>query len=87
LSVCPNPFNPTVEIEFEVERVCHVNLSIYDTEGRLVTTLLNRTLLPGAHRRVWAGTSSGGEPVSSGVYFCKLTLEGAETTSKLVCIR
>ena len=43
----PNPFNPSTRIAFSVPSGMHVDLSIYDTNGRLVEQLINDFKLAG----------------------------------------
>ncbi len=64
----PNPFNAQTVIEFEVPYVSSVKLSIYDIQGRLVATLLDRPYPEGKHH-----ISFDGEDLSSGIYFARLT--------------
>ncbi|MBC8183570.1 T9SS type A sorting domain-containing protein [candidate division KSB1 bacterium] len=37
----PNPFNPTTEITFALPKAESVKLSIYNTNGQLIRTLVN----------------------------------------------
>jgi hypothetical protein len=83
----PNPFNPTVTIPFELRRDGDATLSIFDVSGRLVKTLLSEWTQRGVHTAGWDGTGSGGEPVSSGIYFCRLSADGSSTTRKIVLIK
>lgn len=45
----PNPFNPSTTISFSVEQSGHVTLEVFDAQGRLVQTLMNRTVTAGSH--------------------------------------
>jgi hypothetical protein len=66
----PNPFNPSTSIEFSMPKAEPVTLSIYDLNGRLVSTLINnQTYLPGKHRIQWDGCDQTGNTVPSGMYF------------------
>lgn len=64
-----------------------VELSIYDTAGRLVVELVNETLPAGRHQAVWNGLNGRGRPVESGVYFARLGHAGGYLTRKLVLVR
>ncbi len=64
-----------------------VRLSIYDTSGRLVKTLVDSEQPVGLHIVMWRGVDSNGIAVSSGVYFCRLEWEGQSHTRKLVLVR
>jgi len=77
----PNPFNPSTEISFEIKKSGPVSLQIYDIKGVLIKTLVNSNIRSGAHRITWDGTNENTQPVSSGVYFARLT-QGEKSVSK-----
>jgi hypothetical protein len=83
----PNPFNPTTTIRFEIEMRQHVRLRIYDVSGRLVRTLVDRAVEPGANLVNWDGESQSGGEVSSGVYFAHIQTSSQVATRKMVLIR
>jgi len=65
---CPNPFNPSTAIRYEVPFECHVRLVVYDILGREIVVLRNGIVSAGIHNIVWNGTGKNGMNVSSGVY-------------------
>jgi hypothetical protein len=83
----PNPFNPTTTIEYSIMNDSHVNLSIYNVNGQLVSTLVDELKVGGAHKTVWDGRNNRGKPVASGVYFYKLRTSGFTKSKKLVILR
>lgn len=83
----PNPFNPRVTIPFKIRRDGFVALSIYDVSGRLVKNVLNGWERRGTNAANWDGTSDSGAPVSSGVYFCRITAAGFSATQKIVLLK
>jgi len=83
----PNPFNPTTTIAYSVRIKTPVRLNIYNVAGQLVRTLVDEEKQPGVtYRVVWDGSSNAGQPVSSGVYFYRLTTKGFEQTRKMVLL-
>ena len=68
----PNPFNPDTRIDFTIPANEHVNLSIYNLEGRLVKTLINQAMISGKHIANWDGTNEIGAKVSTGMYIYQL---------------
>jgi flagellar hook assembly protein FlgD len=68
----PNPFNPATTISFSVAGKDHVKFNVYESLGRLVTTLIDREMSPGNYSTAWAGVSARGAKVASGVYFLRL---------------
>ena len=83
----PNPFNPGTTVTFELPGYSQVDLSVYDTSGRLVKTLLRAGVHSGRHEVDWDGTNSAGNPVASGIYFCRLSANGRVGTRRMVMMR
>jgi hypothetical protein len=83
----PNPFNPVTTVTFSMPLTATVDLAVYDVSGRRVATLASGSFDQGRHEAVWDGTSSSGEPVASGIYFCRLSALGEERSSKMVLLK
>ncbi len=69
----PNPFNPSTSIPFSLQSRAKVSITIYDLLGREVKVLVNEFFDGGEHETVWDGAGRRGDPVSSGIYFCRMT--------------
>jgi hypothetical protein len=78
----PNPFNPTTRIEFNVEKQGLVNLAVYNINGELVATLVNKILNPGLQTMTFDGAG-----LSSGVYFYKLTMGDQVISKKMTLMK
>lgn len=83
----PNPFNPTTEIEFGLERSGRLQLSIFDVSGRLVRSLVQASLPAGQHLVTWDGRDSANQPSAAGVYFARLTVASDTFQKKLVLVK
>ncbi|UCF05046.1 MAG: T9SS type A sorting domain-containing protein [bacterium] len=84
----PNPFNATIVLEFHLPRDGVIQLRVYDSAGTCIRTLMDDYCRAGMYRRTWNGRNDSDKIVSSGVYFCKLTIDGAEQiTRKVVLLR
>ncbi len=83
----PNPFNPETEIRFELAAPSDVSITVFDAAGRLVRTLEDAHRPAGVHSVRWNGRGDGGEPVSSGVYFYRMTTPAFEQTRKMVLLK
>ena len=80
----PNPFNPSTTIEYGLplrHTDQQVSIRVYDINGRLVNTLVNRQQAAGWHSIVWNGKNNLGSQVSSGVYLVRVI---AGTEVKLI---
>jgi len=84
----PNPFNPQTRIEFALPAAGRVSLSVYDVDGRLVTTLLSDVAYgSGTFSTEWNGTNAEGRKVASGVYFYRFTAGAFGDTGRMVLIK
>ncbi|MCP4544979.1 MAG: T9SS type A sorting domain-containing protein [bacterium] len=83
----PNPFNPKTTIRFTLNEAERVNLSIFDTRGRLVRHLLLQEMPAGEHAVSWNGTDVMGRPAVSGVYFARLQAGGVELNQRMVMLK
>jgi len=83
----PNPFNPQTEIRFSLPEHSHVNLSIYNTAGQKVATLLDRSMPAGEHVARWSGIGDNGRNVATGVYFYRLLAEDFSDSKKMVLLK
>jgi hypothetical protein len=83
----PNPFNPSTTIVFDMPAAGAANLSVYNLKGQLVKTLANENKPAGRHSFTWDGTDSLNRPVSSGIYFYRLTAAGHTESKKMVLVK
>jgi hypothetical protein len=83
----PNPFNPATTITFGLRKCSHVSLSIYDSSGRLVRSLIDGNCDAKLHRIEWDGTDDGGRPLASGIYFYTITAGDFVQARKMVLLR
>ena len=83
----PNPFNPTTTISFSIPSETHVQVSVYDITGRLITNLVNGNLSEGYHDVIWDATDMFGSNVSAGLYIYSLQAEGVSLTRKMVLMK
>jgi len=78
----PNPFNPTTAVRYELPRAARVVLDIVSVTGALVRRIDAGVPGAGAHEAVWDGTSESGTRVASGVYFCRLIVDGVAVDAR-----
>ena len=67
--------------------VTHVDLAIYDVQGRRVRALLNGAVPAGTSRVTWDGRDAAGHPVRSGMYFARLLCPHAQRVARVPLIR
>jgi hypothetical protein len=83
----PNPFNPETSISFVLPSAAPVRLEIFDVEGRLVSTLVDRTMPSGRHQFRWDGLDRRGAPVATGTYFYRLTAGKRSLSRKMLLLK
>ena len=64
-----------------------VELSIYNINGQLMTTLVNADLEAGVYNSVWNGFDSNGAAAASGVYLMQLKTSSEVITNKITLLR
>jgi len=88
LSNYPNPFNPITIIEFSVQNDSNVELVVFNIKGQNIKTLVQHEFTAGLHSINWDGNNDSGHPVSSGIYYYKLSLNGkTEAINKCLLLK
>ncbi|MDY6915893.1 MAG: choice-of-anchor J domain-containing protein [Candidatus Cloacimonadota bacterium] len=83
----PNPFNPTTAIEFSLPQNSKVELTIYNSKGQKIKTLINSNLSAGEHVIYWDGKDENGDAMSSGVYLYMLKNGNKRLTNKMLLMK
>ena len=78
----PNPFNPSISINFSLEKDQSILLQIYDMKGQLVSTLIDKKVSSGNHTSTWRPYNTG-----SGVYFIQLSNGNTAQTEKVIYLK
>jgi hypothetical protein len=78
----PNPFNPTTNIEYILPKSGNVKLAVYDLNGKLVSTLVDRFEQAGEY-----SINFNAGNLTTGVYFYKLQTDEFEETKKMVLVK
>ena len=82
LKTYPNPFNPSLNIEYHMEKSSNVKISIYDINGRLIDSILDVFQSAGNHKINW-----NSKDISTGVYIVKLSLGSNTYTQRVVLLK
>jgi hypothetical protein len=80
--IYPNPFNPTTEIQITLPISEHATLKAFDTQGRLVQTLLSGTYTAGRYNVTWDAAS-----LPSGIYMLTLQQGHNRISQKAVLLK
>jgi len=86
LSAYPNPFNPIITIQLELQNITQTNMNvevnIYDINGRFIQTLLENSIESGVHRIEWRPQN-----ISSGIYIVSLQTEIGIKNQKVLYLK
>ncbi|MCP4634767.1 MAG: T9SS type A sorting domain-containing protein [candidate division Zixibacteria bacterium] len=80
----PNPFNSTTNITYNLYVPADVKIDIYNIKGQKVASILDDYQSAGTRYYTWSGTSDDGQPVGSGIYFCRLQVGDNMKIQKMV---
>jgi len=80
LSAYPNPFNPSLNIDFFIQYSGNVSLQVYDVAGKLVEELLSNEFKAfGSHVIMWSPNN-----LTSGKYIVRLSVNGNQIATQKV---
>jgi hypothetical protein len=84
MAISPNPFNPVCAISIELIKSAHVKLSVINSRGQLVETIMNGALGAGQHRLVW---NTDAQQTAAGIYIIRMETAGKSVERKAVLSR
>ncbi len=84
---CPNPFNPSTEIRYQMSELRHVRLTVFDFLGREVAVLVDEEKPAGYHAVRWDASR-----MPSGIYFYRISVRSAsgqrfQETNRMVLLK
>lgn len=83
----PNPFTSRTAIRFALVRSADVRLSVYNSLGQDVRSLVSDNLSAGTHEVSWDGRDAGGKRVAAGMYFYRLQAGSTSEIRKMTLLR
>ncbi len=78
----PNPFNPQTVIKFDLPSASFVSLTIYNSLGEKVSTLINEQLNPANYSITFNAVN-----LPSGIYICSLVTENNFANNKMIFLK
>ena len=82
LTVYPNPFNPEINICFELEKPGYILLEVYNIKGQRVCILISDEFTAGKHLVTWNASEQ-----SSGIYLLQYQSENIIETRKIILLK
>jgi photosystem II stability/assembly factor-like uncharacterized protein len=83
----PNPFKQTTAINYQLTKPGLVNITVYNTVGQLVKTLVKAYHQPGSYSVNWDCQGNDRHKVANGIYMVRLESNGRAVTNKMVVVR
>ncbi len=83
----PNPFNAGTMIEFDLENMSTVTLSIYNMLGQKVYESAPTLKPVGRNAILWNGRNNDGGKVSSGAYFYRVKAGGKSADGRMMFVK
>ena len=81
-SIYPNPFNPIINIEYELSVPAAIQIEIYNIKGQQIYKINEGYKFPGIYSAVW-----NGENYPSGMYVITLEIEPTLLTKKMILLK
>ena len=78
----PNPFNPATSISFDLSTGSNVKLTVFNSTGKEVASLINGNLNRGKHQ-----VSFNAGNMVSGVYYYSLSVDGKSVVKKMMLLK
>jgi len=82
MSVYPNPFEDHLNIEYNLNESSHVRITVFDTYGRVINSLVDQKQEPGNYSLKW----DSGLP-QDGIYFIKLEAGQRQKIQRVILMR
>jgi hypothetical protein len=83
----PNPFSISTTMKYELYKIGHVDVRVYDITGSLVNSLVNKDLRPGSYEISWFGNNIQNQRVAEGIYFLRLSINNFTETKRILLLK
>ena len=74
--ILPNPAHGRAQIKFSMHEAGEVSFDVLDMAGRVVSRIPSRHWQPGVWSIDWDGRADGASPLSAGIYFVQMQVNG-----------
>jgi hypothetical protein len=82
INLYPNPFNPQINIEYNLPTTSNVKILIYNVKGQEVDKLVDSIQHAGFHSLTWVATEQ-----NSGIYFIQITADTDIINQKMMYLK
>ncbi len=67
----PNPFSSFTTIQYFINEDSQINITIYDSMGKIVKVLVNEEKQKGTYSITWDTRKDSGKPANAALYYCR----------------
>ena len=82
ISAYPNPFNPSISIDYFIESSNYVEINIMNLQGKIIDNLESSFKSKGQHSIKWKPSN-----ISSGVYLLNISTSNQTATQKIMFLK
>ncbi len=82
-----SPSTGAFPFSYDIAAPTHVHCGVFDASGREIAALLDEVQSMGRHHLTWSGKDAGGDPAPPGVYWLRLSRDGAIRSSRVIVVR
>lgn len=83
----PNPFNGKTTIHFSMLKAGEVRIEVYNLMGQKIRTLVSEKRAAGNHFVSWDGKNDFGQPIGSGIYLYKMTINNFQAGKRILYLK
>lgn len=76
MNVFPNPFQGSTNIFIDLPNDGNVNMTVYNSQGQKMKTLVDKYLTAGKKEIIWDGKNEQGMKLQSGAYYIRMIASG-----------
>ena len=84
--IYPNPFNPQVNVDYEIRHSDQVTITVRDIRGQHIKTVKQIFMSAGRYSLSWEGDNDYGVKMSSGLYFLSIKASNSIKTAKILLL-
>ncbi|NOR88161.1 MAG: T9SS type A sorting domain-containing protein, partial [Bacteroidales bacterium] len=85
ISSHPNPFRSETTISYSIPSANRVRIEIYNTQGEIIKTLVNKYQNKGNYSFAWNKESESS--IEAGIYFCRITTGKFSSIEKMIILK
>ena len=83
ISTSPNPFTSGTTVSYDLDEDAYITIEIINPQGSIIKTLTkDYRVSAGQNKITWDGNALKGSQCSSGLYFCRLIVQSANSSKQ-----